>query len=151
MYGYLNALFETGYTNPIDRAIIECKQIVDNHDNDVSSKFIKLDEIPYDFIRKRLSVLVSLKANDSYKKTNQIPYKNKDILITKGALRSILEVSSFVETTEGKIHTITTIFDTTHYTLTLPCKWILPYFIASLIIVISTCSAILLSLDTSSL
>jgi magnesium-transporting ATPase (P-type) len=84
LYGYLNALFETGYTNPIDRAIIECKQIVDNHDNDVSSKFIKLDEIPYDFIRKRLSVLVSLKANDTYKKTNQIPYKNKDILITKG-------------------------------------------------------------------
>jgi len=107
LYGYLNALFETGYTNPIDRAIIECKQIVDNHDNDVSSKFIKLDEIPYDFIRKRLSVLVSLKANDAYKKTNQIPYKNKDILITKGALRSILEVSSFVETTEGKIEPIT--------------------------------------------
>lgn len=102
LYGYLNALFETGYTNPIDRAIIECKQMSDNHDNDLSTKFIKLDEIPYDFIRKRLSVLVSLKGDDSFNKTNQIPYRNKDILITKGALSNILEVCSFVETTDGK-------------------------------------------------
>jgi P-type Mg2+ transporter len=102
LYGYLNALFETGYTNPIDSAIIECKEIVDNHDYDVSSKIIKLDEIPYDFIRKRLSVLLSLKANDSYDKLNQFPYTNEDILITKGALRSILEICTFVETSEGK-------------------------------------------------
>jgi P-type Mg2+ transporter len=107
LYGYLNALFETGYTNPIDSAIIECKEIGDNHDYDVSSKIIKLDEIPYDFIRKRLSVLLSLKANDS-NKLNQFPYTNEDILITKGALRSILEVCSFVETSEGKIEPIST-------------------------------------------
>jgi Mg2+-importing ATPase len=106
LYGYLNALFETGYTNPIDRAIIECKEIVHNHEYDVSSKIIKLDEIPYDFIRKRLSVLLSFKVNDSNNKLNQFPYTNKDILITKGALRSILEVCSFVETTEGKIEPI---------------------------------------------
>jgi Mg2+-importing ATPase len=112
LYGYLNALFETGYTNPIDRAIIECKQIADtDDDSDISSKFIKLDEIPYDFIRKRLSILVSPKADYSKNKSNQVPYENKNILITKGAFHSILEICSFVETSEGKTEPISAFSD----------------------------------------
>jgi Mg2+-importing ATPase len=112
LYGYLNALFETGYSNPIDRAIKEYKETTDEEINsdEVSSQFTKLDEIPYDFIRKRLSILVCRKSNDSADiKSNesQNQYKKK-ILITKGALHNILEISTFVETANGKVEMIST-------------------------------------------
>lgn len=116
LYAYLNALFETGYTNPIDSAIKEHKQITDeddnriNDDDDILSEFTKLDEIPYDFIRKRLSILVCRKTNasaDIKSNENQSQYK-KNILITKGALHGILEISTFVETADGKVEKIST-------------------------------------------
>ena len=54
LYSYLNAIYETGFTNPIDKAIKDfCSDQFD------ISGYSKLDEIPYDFIRKRLSILVS--------------------------------------------------------------------------------------------
>ena len=110
LYAYLNALFETGYSNPIDRAIKEYYQTIDEYKDkdDISSQFVKLDEIPYDFIRKRLSILVGLKPNDSANTDsheNQNQY-TKDILITKGALHSILEISTSVETANGKVERI---------------------------------------------
>ena len=52
LYAYLNAFYETGFINPIDEAIRT------HHPFDVSS-YQKLDEVPYDFIRKRLSIMVS--------------------------------------------------------------------------------------------
>jgi Mg2+-importing ATPase len=77
LYAYLNAKLQSGYNNPIDEAIVTSQQI------DVGS-YQKIDEIPYDFVRKRLSVLVK-GAEDN-------------ILICKGALRNILDVCSQVET-----------------------------------------------------
>ncbi|HEY7776964.1 MAG TPA: HAD-IC family P-type ATPase, partial [Nitrososphaeraceae archaeon] len=115
LYAYLNALFETGYGNPIDAAIKEYKQTIDDdnnivNDDDILSQFTKLDEIPYDFIRKRLSILVCHKTNASVHikdNENQSQYK-KNILITKGALHSILKISTFVETADGKVENIST-------------------------------------------
>ena len=52
LYAYLNAFYETGFTNPIDEAIRTHRQF------DLSG-YQKADEIPYDFLRKRLSILVS--------------------------------------------------------------------------------------------
>jgi P-type Mg2+ transporter len=81
-YAYLNAAYETGFTNPIDAAIRTHRQW------DLSG-YEKLDEIPYDFVRKRLSVLVQ-----------------KDgihLLITKGAVPNVLEVCSTVQTADGTI------------------------------------------------
>ncbi|MEI6100908.1 MAG: HAD-IC family P-type ATPase, partial [Eubacteriales bacterium] len=52
LYAYLNASFESGFVNPIDEAIRSYKKL------DISS-FSKIDEEPYDFIRKRLSILLS--------------------------------------------------------------------------------------------
>ncbi len=49
----------------------------------------KLDEVPYDFIRKRLSILVSK--------------DNKNLMVTKGALQNVLDVCTSVETSEGTI------------------------------------------------
>ncbi len=80
-YAYLNAASESGYVNPIDTAIREYKTF------DISG-YQKLDEVPYDFNRKRLSIL--FKTENTY------------LVITKGALKNILEVCSTVERAEGQ-------------------------------------------------
>ena len=69
-YAYLNAHFQTGLTNPLDEAITAQPQpdIREVH---------KVDEIPYDFVRKRMSVVVSRVGDPTY-------------LITKGALENVL-------------------------------------------------------------
>jgi Mg2+-importing ATPase len=85
LYAFLNASYETGFTNPIDEAIRA------NH-LDLSG-YQKLDEVPYDFIRKRLSILVSK--------------DNKNLMVTKGALQNMLDVCTQVETSEGAIVQIT--------------------------------------------
>jgi P-type Mg2+ transporter len=81
LYAYLNAASESGYINPIDAAIREYKTF------DISG-YQKLDEVPYDFNRKRLSILFKT--------------ENTHLIITKGALKNILDVCSTVETAEGK-------------------------------------------------
>jgi P-type Mg2+ transporter len=80
-YAYLNAVNESGFTNPIDQAIRDYKKF------DVSL-YQKLDEIPYDFNRKRLSIVV---RNDG-----------QNLMITKGALANILAVCSQAEMSDGK-------------------------------------------------
>ncbi|MGP8155128.1 MAG: magnesium-translocating P-type ATPase [Smithella sp.] len=79
---YLNSFYESGFTNPIDGAILSYRQ------PDLSG-YKKLDEVPYDFNRKRLSVLVS------NGKTN--------LMVTKGTLTNVLDVCSFAKTPEGII------------------------------------------------
>lgn len=80
LYAYLNACYETGFTNPIDEAIR-------THANLDITSFRKMDEVPYDFVRKRLSILVA--RGDQH------------ILITKGALSHILGICSTAETPDG--------------------------------------------------
>jgi len=79
-YAYLNAFFETGLVNPIDEAIRTYRRF------DLSG-CRKLDEVPYDFIRKRLSVLVA--------------DKDRHVMVTKGALAEVLAVCSTAKTAEG--------------------------------------------------
>ena len=79
-YAYVNASFESGFTNPIDETIRRGRKV------DLSD-FAKIDEVPYDFIRKRLSVIVS--------------QAGRRLLITKGAVRNVLDVCSFVEHADG--------------------------------------------------
>jgi Mg2+-importing ATPase len=82
LYAYLNAFYQTGFNNPIDEAIVKYRKI------DLS-EYRKKDEIPYDFLRKRLSITVI--QNNTY------------LMLTKGALANILEVCSTVEINEGKL------------------------------------------------
>ncbi len=82
LYAYLNAVFETGFTNPIDEAIRTHRQF------DLSG-YRKQDEIPYDFLRKRLSVLVS--------------HEDTHLMVTKGALPNVLAVCSSAETGGGAV------------------------------------------------
>jgi Mg2+-importing ATPase len=77
---WLNAHFQTGYTNPLDEAILRER-------NFNPAEVTRLDEAPYDFTRKRLSVL--LRDN------------GEQVLITKGALQSILSVCSHAASGAG--------------------------------------------------
>jgi len=90
LFAYLNASYETGFTNPIDDAILHFRKV------DLS-EYQKHDEIPYDFLRKRLSI--SVKHGDAH------------LMITKGALTNILEVCTSVETKEDNIVEIASMQD----------------------------------------
>src|SRR6266542_4244798 len=82
-YAYLNAHFQTGLSNPLDEAITSQKQL------DLNG-VTKLDEVPYDFNRKCLSIVVQEKDGSP-------------ILITKGALSHLLEVCSSIREGEKTI------------------------------------------------
>lgn len=86
LFAYLNAYYETGFANPIDKAIL-------SYSPQEISGFKKLDEVPYDFIRKRLSILVS----------HQKGSEEEHIIITKGALANVLDVSSYAKTSQGVV------------------------------------------------
>jgi Mg2+-importing ATPase len=70
-YAYLNARLQTGLANPLDEAIVAHAQL------DLGS-VVKVDEVPYDFVRKRLSVVVQ--------------QGERRVLVTKGALDNVLAV-----------------------------------------------------------
>jgi len=78
-WAYLNAAFQTGLANPLDEAIL-----AQPHPD--TTGMDKLEEIPYDFIRKRLSVVVDSDPGTPV----------KPLLITKGALDNILAVCTRV-------------------------------------------------------
>jgi len=90
LYAYLNAFYETGFTNPIDEAIRTHRQF------DLAG-YQKQDEIPYDFLRKRLSILVS--------------HDDTHLMVTKGALMNVLAACSSAETEGGKIVEIAAVRD----------------------------------------
>jgi len=79
---YLNAFFETGFNNPIDLAIRKYAT------PDIQN-VIKLDELPYDFIRRRLSILVA--------------ENGRRTLVTKGAFEQVLAACSHVQDGQGRI------------------------------------------------
>jgi Mg2+-importing ATPase len=83
-YAYLNAHFQTGLNNPLDEAIQAYAQ---QTGPDISAEQ-KVDEIPYDFVRKRLSVVT---ANPKGERT----------LITKGALDNVLSICNSVQFGDG--------------------------------------------------
>ena len=77
LYAYLNAHMQTGLPNPLDEAIV-------HQGAQGAEEYVKVDEIPYDFIRKRLTVVAE--------RNNAVPY-----MITKGALENVLAVCSRVQ------------------------------------------------------
>jgi len=86
-YAWLNASLQQGFHNPIDEAI--CSAYKDGKAN-----YNVLDETPYDFIRKRLTILIKV--------------SEKNTAISKGALKSILSVCTKAETPDGNIVDIDT-------------------------------------------
>lgn len=85
-YGYINSFYQTGLKNLMDVAILEHKN--DGEDFNIGNKYEKIDEIPFDFMRKRMSVVVRNK-------------RMEDVLICKGAVEEVLSLCNKYETKEG--------------------------------------------------
>ncbi|MET3649200.1 Mg2+-importing ATPase [Phyllobacterium ifriqiyense] len=84
LWAKLNATLQTGLKNPLDEAIANVEGATD-----CLAHYIKVDEIPYDFIRKRLSVVVrDLKTAEN-------------LVICKGAVQNVLEICTSVLTMKG--------------------------------------------------
>jgi P-type Mg2+ transporter len=83
-YAYLNSHYQTGLSNPLDEAVNAAAE----QGGLGAGAEKKVYEIPYDFIRKRLSVVVS-------------STEGKYTLITKGALEPILSICTSVESEDG--------------------------------------------------
>lgn len=86
-HGFLNSYYQTGLKNLIDVAIIERTMELRTSDENIEAsitRYKKVDEVPFDFSRRRLSVVVE----DETGKTQ---------MITKGAVEEMLAISSFVE------------------------------------------------------
>lgn len=81
-HAFLNSYFQTGLKGNIDEAVI--KRGLEHNMSEISSQYIKVDEIPFDFSRRRLSVVVQDK-------------NNKKQLITKGAVEEILNICTMVD------------------------------------------------------
>ena len=92
---YLNSYFQTGLKNLLDRAIIGRteKEAFEHEDlRDLSSRYKKIDELPFDFERRRMSVIVQ--------EGSQVR------MVTKGALEEMLSISNYVQD-EGQIIALT--------------------------------------------
>lgn len=87
-YAYLNSYFSTGLKNIVDRAIISYGE--ENNLKTIIKKYKKIDEIPFDYERKRMSVVVEEKDTNKYR------------MFTKGALEEIVSICKKVKY-KGKI------------------------------------------------
>lgn len=86
-HAFLNSYYQTGLKNLIDLAIIDKENLEFGDAQKYEaflSRYLKVDEIPFDFERRRMSVVVK----DETGKTQ---------MITKGAIEEVLKISSFVE------------------------------------------------------
>ena len=79
---YLNSAYQTGSKQSIDRAILE--HVEQEHLLPTGPRYHKLDELPFDFVRRRLSVIVQQESEPP-------------LLICKGALEETLQACGTVE------------------------------------------------------
>lgn len=90
-HAYFNSFFQTGLKNLMDKAIL-------SHVKDLSLEYLKdnytkVDEIPFDFTRRRMSVVVEDR-------------QGKRQIITKGAVEEMLDICSHAEF-NGEVHPMT--------------------------------------------
>ncbi len=76
LYSFLNSNFQTGLKSPLDEAILKHKDVD-------TSTYQKIDEVPFDFIRRRVSVVVEREGQRFF--------------VVKGAPEEILKVCSYYE------------------------------------------------------
>lgn len=86
LYSYLSSVFHTARRSPLDVAI-QAHEKVDTHE------YEKVDEVPFDFERRRDSIIVS--------------YKKSRLMISKGAPESISAVSAYFQEATGKVVAMT--------------------------------------------
>ena len=95
-HAYLNSYFQTGYKNLMDVAIIQKTEEEEADDPqlvDLSEHYVKVDEIPFDFARRRLTTVVQNRDG-------------KTQMVTKGAVEEMLSICPFAEC-DGKVRPMT--------------------------------------------
>ncbi|MBL8893077.1 MAG: HAD-IC family P-type ATPase, partial [Rhizobiales bacterium] len=93
---YVNASLETGIANPLDAAIITACESAKLDIADLT----KVDEIPYDFTRRRLTIVVA-----------EASRPDERLFITKGAFANVIEICSHVER-DGARHVLNEVWRT---------------------------------------
>jgi Mg2+-importing ATPase len=88
-YAYLNSYFQTGLKNLLDAAILEHGEL--HEALHIGESYRKVDELPFDFGRRRMSVIVEQKERQQHE------------LICKGAVEEVLEVCSSAKVQGGII------------------------------------------------
>ena len=90
-HAYFNSYFQTGLKNLMDKAILShVKELQMEH---LANDYLKVDEIPFDFNRRRMSVVIEDRSG-------------KRQIITKGAVEEMLSICSHAEY-NGKVHLLT--------------------------------------------
>lgn len=95
-HAYLNSYFQTGYKNLMDVAIIHKTEEAEETDSrllDLSENYVKVDEIPFDFTRRRLTTVVQDK-------------NGKTQMVTKGAVEEMLSICAYAEC-DGSVQPLT--------------------------------------------
>ncbi|HPV87580.1 MAG TPA: HAD-IC family P-type ATPase, partial [Caldisericia bacterium] len=82
-YGFLNSYHQTGLKSMLDQAVLEHTEVEERLH--VKENFKKVDEIPFDFVRRRMSVVVE-------------DTSSKQIIICKGAVEEIFSVCTQIQT-----------------------------------------------------
>lgn len=83
---YLNAAFETGIENPLDAAIVTAGEAAGM----TTGGFSKIDEVPYDFMRRRLTIVAAEEGDTS-----------QHLMVTKGAFSNVLEICTSIRHADG--------------------------------------------------
>ena len=95
-HAYLNSYFQTGYKNLMDLAINQKTEEEESENAgllDLSESYVKVDEIPFDFTRRRLTTVVQDKSG-------------KTQMVTKGAVEEMLSICTYAEC-DGNVQTLT--------------------------------------------
>ncbi len=87
-FGFLNSFYQTGLKNLLDKAVINYAE--SEQQTEYSKDYKKIDEIPFDFIRRRMSVVLSKEDTEH-------------LLICKGAVEEILGICKDVQLNESNI------------------------------------------------
>ena len=96
-HAFLNSYYQTGLKNLMDQAVINYGEEKGIKGTELEKIYKKIDEIPFDFVRKRMSVVLESKSeNETIKRQ----------LITKGAVEEILSICEWVEY-KGKVVPLT--------------------------------------------
>ncbi len=82
-YAYLNSYYQTGLKNLLDAAVLE--HVESNTELKPAENYAKVDEIPFDFVRRRMSVVVEPQGGQA---------EGKYVLICKGAVEELFNVCS---------------------------------------------------------
>lgn len=93
-FAFLNSYFKTDQKYPLDDAILA--HVYTNGFRFQPSKWTKIDEIPFDFIRRKVSVIIETES-PATERNKKSPDR---FVVTKGAIEEVMKVCSYIESSD---------------------------------------------------